>query len=651
MKNPKDYQNTNLLNHDLHDRIQYFYILIGIICTYILAISYLSIIRYESFSASVYDMGIMIQTIWNTSHGWTLQESINMGFPMIRFWMAHWEFIYLFIAAIYKIIQTPYTLIFIQTIFVAIGALPIYWIVMEKFGHERMALIFSVSYLLYPAIQNANLCDIHGVTLGASPLIFAFYYLYNKKIGRYVVFALIAVICREDVALILTMMGLYAFVFMKERKIGLITICLSALWFLIWLKRMTIRNLLGLPPIEIMAGADGHYDHLTNALSGPASNLIKYPIYLLGFLAKKFNIYYFLYLFGPVLFLSFFSPLTLAIASPILALNLLSSYYYTHDVEHYYSAIIAPFIYISAVFGMKNVFALFKNDPSHVQKKMLLVGYGVLISSTIFFFIKSNALDAKDWRITSHHRIIKKTIAMIPEQASVSAEQRLAAHAAERHEIYVFNDNIDKVDYILYDFYAPTINLMTRSSFEMPPKWPENEVINDVLINKDFGITHYEDGVILLNRGADYQTGLEKLAISSGEDIVNTVETEIQNGIFLKGYNTHQQLKYYVAKEKWGGITWHTAVHFTCFWQRMAGGDTLTTFSFTLKSEHGRLSNMHQPIFGIYPMSAWPEAKIIRDEVYWELPEQSIPGTYNLYVNSGVETEKNEIYLFDVVVN
>ena len=79
------------------------YIIASIIVGYIIILSYLCILRFESFSASVYDLGIMIQTIYNTSNGKILQESVNKGYPMIRFWMAHWEFIYIVVAIFFKI--------------------------------------------------------------------------------------------------------------------------------------------------------------------------------------------------------------------------------------------------------------------------------------------------------------------------------------------------------------------------------------------------------------------------------------------------------------------------------------------------------------------------------------------------------------------
>ncbi|MBD3289330.1 DUF2079 domain-containing protein, partial [candidate division KSB1 bacterium] len=323
------------------------FIVAGGILVYIFCMSALSILRYESFTAVVYDLGIMIQTIWNTANGHLLQESVNMGQPMLRFWMAHWEFIYLFVALIYKIIPSVWTILTVHTIVIALGALPVYWLAKEKLKHELTAVIFAFAYLLYPAVQNGNLNDIHGVTFAAPFLLFAFYFLQKRSYGWFAFHAFFAIISREDSALLLIMMAGYAFFFMKERKVGAITAIMCAAWFLVWYERMAIRAMLGLPEFIIMEGAETHWDHLANVKND--------SLYVVKFLAKKYNIRYFLNLFGPLFFLSLLSPSTLLIAAPMFAINLLSSYYYTHDVAHHYSATIVPFIFISAIYGTKNL--------------------------------------------------------------------------------------------------------------------------------------------------------------------------------------------------------------------------------------------------------------------------------------------------------
>lgn len=636
------------------DRSVQFFMLWGLIIVYVIVFSYLSILRYRSYQTSVYDLGTMIQVIWNTSKGWFLQDSINMGYPMTRFWMAHWEFIFILVAVIFKMIPHAFTILILQTIALALGALPLYWLG-KKITHDKStAVTFSFAYLMYPAIQNANLADVHGVTFAAPLLIFTFYYLFKKNFKLFYLFAFLSLMCREDSALLLITMGVYAFFVLKEKKHGLIVATVSLIWFLIWFQRLKIRSLLGLPEFDIMAGADTHWSHL--------GQLFHDPLYLFKFWAKQYNILYFIYIFVPVIFLSFFEWKILLIATPIFIINLISSYYYTHDVEHYYSVTVAPFVFISAIFGLQKVYEFFRKKLIHrykervIRENVLSIGSTlILVLAIVFFFIKSNVLDVRQWKVTEHHHVINSVVKLIPADASVSAEHGLVPQVARRHEIYVFNDKVGKVDYILYDFYAPSVRLVTRSSFHVPFYWPDNDSIRSVIKNKQYGVIHYEDGVCLFQKGADYEAGRRELAIDVGSAIETFSEKEILPPFEFMGYNQFPLLKAYRPIENSEAIKWSYAIHFTSFWTTK---DSLTkdyqvVFKFQLGEQVYYLT--HEPVFGVFPTSNWLPNEIVKDETFWELPESAASGQYEIFA-AFTDREQSEfgqvnfVKLFDLDV-
>jgi hypothetical protein len=436
------------------------------------------------------------------------------------------------------------------------------------------------------------------------------------------------------------MMGIYTFFIMKEKKHGLIVAAVSVIWFLIWFQRLKIRSLLGMPEFDIMAGADTHWSHL--------GQLSHDPLYLFKFWAKQYNILYFLYIFAPVVFLSFFEWKILLIATPIFLINLISNYYYTHDVEHYYSVTVAPFVFISAIYGLQKVYEFFRKKLIHRYKErairenvLSIASTLVLVLAIVFFFVKSNALDVRHWKVTEHHHVINSVVKMIPGDASLSAEHQLVPQAAKRHEIYVFNDNVGKVDYILYDFYAPSVRLITRSSFHVPFYWPDNDSIRAVIKNKQYGVIHYEDGVCLFKKGADYETGRKELAIDVGASIETFSKKEVMPAIEFMGYNQFPILKAYRPIENSEAIRWSYAIHFTCFWSTQ---DSLTAdYQVVFKFQLGEQSNylVHQPVFGVFPTTDWHSNEIVKDEIFWELPENASSGQYQIYAafTDGVTTE------------
>jgi len=620
------------------DRSSQFFMLWGMIIVYIIVFSYLSIRRFESYQTGAYDLGTMIQVIWNTSKGWILQDSINMGYPMTRFWMAHWEFIFVLIAFIYKIFAHPYTILILQTVVVALGALPIYWLGKNIIHDKSSAVTFSFAYLMYPAIQNANLADVHGVTFAAPLLIFTFYFLVKKNVKLFYSFALLSLMCREDSALILGMMGIYSFFVLKEKKHGVIVAAISAIWFLIWFQRLKIRTILGLPEFDIMAGADTHWSHL--------GQLSHDPLYLFKFWAKQYNILYFVYIFVPVAFLSFLEWRVLLIALPIFTINLLSSYYYTHDVEHYYSATIAPFVFISAIYGMVKAHEFFRRKLMHRYKErairenvLSITSTLIFIAAIVFFFLKSNVLELGRWDKSEHHHFIDETIKMIPQESSLTAEARLIPKAAQRHQLYVFNDNIGDVDYILWDFYAPAVQLVTRSSFHLPYFWPDNDSIRAVLNNKQYGVVHYEDGVCLFKKDADYQQGLRELAIDVGAAIETFTKKEMNSAIQFMGYKLFPLLKAYYPVENSEAIRWKYAIHFTCFWSAQETVDKNYQVVVKYQHEDQTYYQNHEPVFSVFPTTLWQLNEIVKDEIFWELPDSTSSGNYEI---SAAFTDRNE---------
>lgn len=611
------------------DRSVQFFMLWGFVIAYIIIFSYLGILRYESYNASAYDLGIMIQVIWNTAHGFLLQDSINMGYPMTRFWMAHWEFIFILIAFIYRLISHPYTIIILQTLVVGLGAVPLYWLAKEQIHDKSTAVTFSFAYLMYPAIQNANLADVHGIVFAASLLIYAFYFMTKKKFKLFYLFGFLALICREDVALILVMMGIYLFLVQKEKKHGVTTALISGLYFLIWFQRMKIRSILGLPEFEIMPGAETHWSHWRNLSENPA--------YLIEFFARKYNIWYFVFLFAPVVFISFIEWKILLIAAPILAINLLSNYYYTHDVEHYYSAIIAPFVFISAIYATAKIHEFFRakfkgrfKERSVRENVLSTISSLVFVLAIVFFFVKSNALDVRKWSITDHHRAIDAVIKKIPKAASLTAEHRLALHAAERREIYVFNDNIGTVDYILWDFYAPSVLIVNRSTFDSPHFWPDCDSIRQILKRKDYGVIEYDDGVCLLKKGANYEQGLRELAIEVGTAIETYSKKKVTPSLEFLGYNEFPILKTYAPIQNSEAIEWKYAVHFTSFWSSKDSVEKDVPLIFKYQMKDKIYFQKHEPVFGVFPITSWQSKEIIKDEVFWELPRDAMPGIYDV---------------------
>ena len=124
-----------------------------------------------TFRSNAEDMGIMDQALWNTLHGAILHQTIcnsisdtNCLGDVSRF-AIHFEPIMLPISLLYVFAPTPKALMLLQTLVVASGVFPVFWIACRRLSSPLAGVIFAIAYLLYPQLQSAILFDFHAVTL------------------------------------------------------------------------------------------------------------------------------------------------------------------------------------------------------------------------------------------------------------------------------------------------------------------------------------------------------------------------------------------------------------------------------------------------------------------------------------------------------
>jgi hypothetical protein len=172
-----------------------------------------------------------------------------------------------------------------------------------------------------------------------------------------------------------------------------------------------------------------------------------------------------------------------------------------------------------------------------------------------------------------------------------------------------------------------------------------------VLVNQNYGIVHFEDGVCLFEKGADHDFGLQLLAFAVETEIQNRINIQLHEDVYVKGIRHFELLNYYTQPEKFGPLFWHHAVHFTCYWMLTSENPVYDHFLFKFQRNDEIYYKDHIPVFGMYPIKSWDQDKIIRDEIFWDVPEEAQAGVYEVSVallDGLVKTDF--VHLFDVEV-
>lgn len=315
-----------------------------------------SIARYQTYHADAFDLGNMNQAVWNTLHGHPFRFT-NRGLdwfgPPIRLGI-HVEPILLLIAPFYLIHDGPETLIVIQNVALALGAIPLFLLSLRRLpGLPLLGVAFAASYLLAPEFLGAALWDFHSVALATPLLILAIWALDAEHYRTFAVAAILAALTKEDVALSLALLGLLIIVWRKRPALGLIVALLS-IAYAIFCFAVVLPHFNG----GISGGNNFWYRYswLGGSAGAALKNILANPLLPLTILdADRFGYLAMLLRTGGGL--GVFMPALWLCALPELAVNILSAHVEQYSGFFQYNAVILAYVMPASIYGVAALLA------------------------------------------------------------------------------------------------------------------------------------------------------------------------------------------------------------------------------------------------------------------------------------------------------
>lgn len=489
----------------------------GLIVAYIAFFGLLTVQKHNAFQTTAFDLGNVDQAVWNTRHGRPLAMTNIEG--LTNRLGTHVEPILLPISLLYFLWSDPQALLLLQTIVIALGAWPVYLIAKRIFRNSRpwtrasevtnhvsrltlhaLPLIFALSYLLFPALQSANVFDFHAVVLAPALILFAFYFLETERWGWYALFALLTMACKEDMALLVGMLGLYALVIRRRWRVGLATMLVAGIWFF-----LAVGIIMPYFDPEGVAPLAKRYAYLGDTPLEIAVTLITRPGLVLSRLLTVENLAYLLNLLAPVAFLPVLAPQVLMLATPTLLINLLSTDGFMQQLEGFhYGAPLAPIVVVSAAYGAA---WLLRRLPRTRYLPLLLAG-AVLAATLVYHYGHGYTPLAAGSRgswpaVTDHHRLGWEMARGIPTQASLAALPHPNPHASQRQQLTMIDRVEEGLPAPLHDASGVPAEYVWLDVTDGWPLHPNDlkDAVEELLAD-DYGIEEAADGWLLLRRGA-----------------------------------------------------------------------------------------------------------------------------------------------------
>ncbi len=384
----------------------------------------------SSYDSALYDQGVWLMSRFDAPFV-TLMGRNLMG--------DHTSFILALLVPFYWLFPAAGTLFFAQSLVIGLGAVPVFLYARRRLASEAMALVLAGAYLLHPAVGWTNLENFHpdsflGLLVGV-----AIWAALERHWRTYAVFVVLALLVKEDVALVVVPLGMWV-ALKRDRRIGLITI-VGSISFMLVVMLVVMRSLTGV-------AARNAWRIPFGGVGGFVKTTFRRPGDVIDHFRSDGRPWYVWQMLTPFAYVFLRRPSVALIGSLALAANVVSTFWYQYHIQYHYSLVVVPPLAIGTAYAV----AAFGR-----RARMGAVGaVGVFALTAAYLWgpmpFSRNELAhwAPDHPVAQQMRDI---IDDIPADAVVSAYHRVTPHLAHREKIYQFPNPFRVV------LYGPDVGL------------------------------------------------------------------------------------------------------------------------------------------------------------------------------------------------
>jgi uncharacterized membrane protein len=543
----------------------------------------------------------------------------------------------------YAIFEGPETLLIIQTVVLALGAYPVFFLTKEVLGSERLGLYFSLFYLVYPQLFSVNVFDFHPDAFFVPLALAALYFFAKGKWKSYFTFMFLSFLTKESMAVMFVFFAIGELILLRgvtiesirERRITskklavvLFTMAVAVCYYLVAEQVIHMLN-----PSSVGFAEGSPWAILGVDPLNPSSLLHITSINLLGALSFDFEtkLFFLLTVLAPLAFLPLFKLSKFLPVAAWLAVAFLSNYppYYTLGWQ--YSAMIVPFAMTASIEGLhafSSAFKLEKARTFRIMKKLFIV---VILSALTFTFLMIPA-NGLSW-ISEHDQKLNDVLAWIersPPGASILTQYDIFPHISNRMNSYVipplfsaFNKTYYfnyveslfemNIDYVILDFNSNPrtdalriTHLAALRSIEETGAYGLYASVDGILVYKhDYNgsLVEYEPFTMRSNYNTDivYDTTLFSYTLPPGEynaTYVMKISPKITGNAFAIEVSQGGQI---LASSNVSGTEFENADEYESFSLTFKNPSSLqeTEFSITNVSTATQVSISYMQIYAI----------------------------------------------------
>jgi uncharacterized membrane protein len=401
-----------------------------LVTAYVVVLGWLTLHQQARFGTFGFDMGIHDQGIWLLSRGErpfvTVRRLHNLGH--------HLNLVSLLFVPAYWLGAGPSFLYLVETMFLGLGAVPVYLLARDVIGGRWIPLVPAVAYLLHPTLSWINWWHFHPEALAIAPLLFALWFARRERWLWFACCIAFVLTTKEDLALAVFALGVVLAVATRRTswRPGAITAAVGLAWYVLALQVVM--------PWFHGGGEAAHYvQELYPRFGDDAPSIVvgivTDPATTFGLLTDSDRIAYYARLLAPAGFVGLLGLPWLVITGPQVAANALSSLSTTYDARYHYSVVPVAVVAIAVVHGLGRL----RRFGPVARNVGLAVVLGCSIVTHVAWGITplGRPFGAGYWvREPVRLATFERAMAAVPEDASVAATYYFVPHLTHRRTIY-----------------------------------------------------------------------------------------------------------------------------------------------------------------------------------------------------------------------
>ena len=408
------------------------------VAVYVLAMGFIVVSRHVALRTHALDLGYYVQVVWNIAHG----HAARVTLPPMHAWGDHFSPVLYLLAPLGWLGAVPAGLLLAQTVIFAAGALAVYGFARRRLVDERAALAVALLYLVNPSLHGINLRDVHPAAFAVALIPAAALAFDAGRPGWGLAALVLTLAGREDAAIAVIGFAVWL-ALARGRWLAGTLLAVASVGVLFVDVTWVMPHFRGEPYPHL-----GRYAHLGGSL-GEIVRTLALPWRWLPEMLTASRLVYLVLMLAPLGFLPLAAPRAAAAVLPALLVNLLSADPVLFHHRAQYQGYVLPFLLLAAVEGYRAL-GLRLGDRRLLGRYRAgaVLGLGFVVSVALTARTV-NDLGVRAWRLGQEQRAAHHLVGRVPPLASVTTNERLVPHLADRPEVFIFPSAVGQARYVL----------------------------------------------------------------------------------------------------------------------------------------------------------------------------------------------------------